>query len=256
MPPEILALIDKPLSLAAVLFAGALFGMTFEQIVSKQRREAWKRKRAARGERGARWGRVDRTRFSKGAPPGWRGPWPGATTREANAEAETFLRGSKSGVPDAADQLRTVMGAEFKAKRLLNRGETRVFAALEPIVSELAPGWHVMAQVSLGEVLDADSGQAFNTINAKRVDFLLVDAEMRPRHAIEYQGQGHHQGAAAARDAVKKEALRRAGIGYAEVFADDTPAELRRTVAKIIGVAGQSGPFGRAVGRAAGMPPG
>jgi hypothetical protein len=151
-------------------------------------------------------------------------------------------------MPDAADQLRTVMSAEFKAKRLLNRGESRVLAALEPVVAELPPGWRVMAQVSLGEVLDADSTEAFNTINAKRVDFLLVDGEMKPRHAVEYQGQRHHQGTAAARDAVKKEALRRAGIGFFEVHADDTPAELRRAVATIIGSAAQRGPFGRAAG--------
>jgi hypothetical protein len=50
MPPEILALIDKPLSLVAVLFVGALFGMTLEQIVSAQRREAWKQRKIARGE--------------------------------------------------------------------------------------------------------------------------------------------------------------------------------------------------------------
>ena len=49
------------------------------------------------------------------------------------------------------------------------------------------------------------------------------------RHALEYQGTGHHQGTAAARDAVKKEALRKAGIGYHEVVAGHTaPAELKR----------------------------
>lgn len=227
MPPEILALVDKPLSLVAVLFVGALFGMMVEQAVSKQRRAAWRARKQARGE----WVQRGRQGPKPGFPPR-HDPLPGA-----------------SRVPDAADQLRTVMGASFKAKRLLNRGESRVLAALEPIVAELAPGWRVCAQVSLGEVLDADSTEAFNTINAKRVDFLLVDAEMRPRHAIEYQGQGHHQGAAAARDAVKREALRRAGVGYAEVFADDTPAELRMAVAKIIGSAAQSGPFGRAAAR-------
>ena len=51
------------------------------------------------------------------------------------------------------------------------------------------------------------------------------------RHAIEYQGTGHHQGSAAARDAVKKEALRKAGIGYHEVVAGHTtPGELRALV--------------------------
>jgi hypothetical protein len=240
MPPEILALIDKPLSLIAVLFVGALFGMTLEQIVSKQRREAWRARKKARGEWNERAGR-------KGAPPGWRGPWPAATPSAASPWGpRPDSVPARAGVPDAADQLRTVMGAQFTAKRLLNRGESRVFAALEPVVAELAPGWRVMAQVSLGEVLDADSTEAFNTINAKRVDFLLVDGEMKPRHAVEYQGQGHHQGTAAARDAVKKEALRRAGIGFFEVHADDTPAELHRAVARIIGSAAQTRPFGRA----------
>lgn len=40
--------------------------------------------------------------------------------------------------------------------------------------------------------------------------------------AIEYQGGGHYLSDAAARDAVKKEALRKAGIGYHEVVAGHT----------------------------------
>jgi hypothetical protein len=86
-----------------------------------------------------------------------------------------------------------------------------VLAALDPIVAELAPGWRVCAQVSLPEVLDADSVEAFNTINAKRVDYLLVDAEMRPRHAIEYQGQGHHEGAAPRRRGMRSRRKRCGG---------------------------------------------
>ena len=38
--------------------------------------------------------------------------------------------------------------------------------------------------------------------------------DCRPFHAFEFQGTGHRQNAAAAHDAVKKEALCRAGIGY------------------------------------------
>ena len=61
------------------------------------------------------------------------------------------------------------------------------------------------------------------------------NSECRARHAIEYQGTGHHQGSAAARDAVKKEALRKAGIGYHEVVAGHTtPKELRRLVEKLV----------------------
>ena len=55
------------------------------------------------------------------------------------------------------------------------------------------------------------------------------------RHALEYQGTGHHQGSAAARDAVKKEALRKAGVGYHEVVAGHTtPKELRLLVEKLV----------------------
>ncbi len=137
--------------------------------------------------------------------------------------------------PDAADQLRIVMGATFSIQPLLNKSETRVFKELDRMVIARNPAWQVMAQVSLGEILSSKDAEAYGCINAKRVDLLLVDADCTPRHAIEYQGGGHHQGSAAARDAVKKEALRRAGIGYHEVLAGQTtPAELRRLVEKLV----------------------
>lgn len=139
-------------------------------------------------------------------------------------------------VPDAADQLRTVMRAEFNLRPLLNKSEARLFLVLEKIVGEISPGWRVMAQVSLGEILSSRDADAYRCINSKRVDLLIVDGECRPLHAIEYQGRGHFAGAGttAARDAVKKEALRRAGIGYVEVVAGDTPAELRRVVERLV----------------------
>jgi hypothetical protein len=140
-------------------------------------------------------------------------------------------------LPDAADQLRTVMKADFKAQPLLNKSEARLFKAMDKMVLELAPpGWQVMAQVSLGEILRCEDKDAYACINAKRVDLLIVDADCEPIHAIEYQGGAHFKGAhaTAARDAVKKEALRRAGIGYVEVVAGDTPAELRRLVERLV----------------------
>ena len=138
-------------------------------------------------------------------------------------------------VPDAADQLRTVMKAEFKPQRLLNKSEARLFKAVDRQVLEARPGWQVMAQVSLGEILRCEDKAAYACINSKRVDLLIVDEESRPLHAIEYQGSGHHQGTAAARDAVKKEALRRAGIGYVEVVGGEmSPAELRQVVEKLV----------------------
>lgn len=140
---------------------------------------------------------------------------------------------------DAAEQLRCVMEAEFKARALLNKGEATVFKALDAAVIARNPGWQVMAQVSLGEFLASPDSAAYGCVNSKRVDFALMDGECRVRHALEYQGSGHHQGSAAARDAVKKEALRKAGIGYHEVVAGHTtPAELRRLVEKLVPAGG------------------
>jgi len=92
-----------------------------------------------------------------------------------------------------------------------------------------------MAQVSLGEFLASDDAEAYRCVNSKRVDFALMDDDCRVRHAVEYQGTGHHQADAAARDAVKKEALRKAGIGYHEVVAGHTtPAELKQLIEKLV----------------------
>jgi hypothetical protein len=120
---------------------------------------------------------------------------------------------------------------------LLNKSEAKLFRAIDKWVLELQPGWQVMAQVSLGEILKCEDKAAYACINAKRVDLLIVDDECRPLHAIEYQGGAHFKGAhaTAARDAVKKEALRRAGIGYVEVVGGEmSPAELRQVVEKLV----------------------
>ena len=136
---------------------------------------------------------------------------------------------------DAADQLRIVMNADFSVQPLLNKSEARLFKELDEIVIRCNSGWQVMAQVSLGEILRSRDAGAYSCINSKRVDLLLVDADCQPRHAIEYQGAAHYQGSAAARDAVKKEALRRAGIGYHEIVAGHTtPSDLRRLVERLV----------------------
>lgn len=210
MPPELFALL-------VAMAIGALAGMGFERFLSKRRRRAW------RGSGRFRWSR----------------PYQGA--RFAATPAPTSQNQDISKQPDAADQLRIVMAANFSLQSLLNKSEARVFRELDRNVKDRNPAWHVMAQVSLGEVLRSTHADAYGCINSKRVDLLLMDGDYQPRHAIEYQGGAHHQGSAAARDAVKKEALRRAGIGYHEVVAGQTtPADLRQLVEKLV-----DGPNGR-----------
>jgi hypothetical protein len=213
MPPELAGLVAKPYLLIAILLFGAFAGAAVERVRSDMQRRAWKERNRWRWER-------------KQQPP-----------------KPSIENGSWSQRPaivpqrptDAADQLRIVMGASFTAQPLLNKSEARVFRELDRIVIDRNPQWQVMAQVSLGEILRSPQAAAYGCINSKRVDLLLVDENCQPRHVVEYQGGAHHQGTAAARDAVKKEALRRAGIGYHEVVAGQTtPSELRGLIEKLV----------------------
>jgi hypothetical protein len=209
MPPEISALVDKPWLLAIVLAFGAMLGMAAERLGEKmnkaERRAYWQRRNAKRG--------------------GFRKPFKAVPLKGTPERARL----------DAADQLRRVMEAEFKRRPLLNKSEARLFRELDQMVIARNRAWQVMAQVSVGEFVGSDDAEAYGCINSKRVDLLLVDGDCQARHALEYQGTGHHQGTAAARDAVKKEALRKAGIGYHEVVAGHTtPSELKRLVEKLV----------------------
>lgn len=136
----------------------------------------------------------------------------------------------------AAEQLKKVASSKFTARPLLNTSESKVFDTLNHAVMARNQRWQVMAQVCVGEFLASPDAEAFRAVNSKRVDFALMDENCCVRHALEYQGSGHHLNAStAARDAVKKEALRKAGIGYHEVVAGHTtPGELRTLVEKLV----------------------
>lgn len=202
MAQELNALLDHPVLLLIVMAVGGVIGIVLENALNRidheKRRAYWRGRNAARGKRG-----------------------------KVLPVKEPEVRG--------ADQLKIVMRADFKARSLLNKSEARVFRELDRMVIARNPGWQVMAQVCVGEFLACADAEAYGCINSKRVDLLLMDDACRARHALEYQGNGHHQGSAAARDAVKKEALRKAGIGYHEVVAGHTtPADLKRLVEKLV----------------------
>ncbi|WP_338447400.1 DUF2726 domain-containing protein [Pelagerythrobacter marensis] len=205
-------LLDRPVALLIVLAIGAIMGMAVERFVQKADRE--KRKAYWRGRNAGRFGK-------KG---------PNLKTIEAAEHRQAV------GADMAADQLKLVSKASFTSRALLNRSEAKVFEALDKAVIARNPGWQVMAQVSLGEFLASPDKDAYFAVNSKRVDFALMDENCRVVHALEYQGSGHHTSdCTAARDAVKKEALRKAGIGYHEVVAGHTtPSELRALVERLV----------------------
>jgi len=201
--------LDRPVALLIVLAIGATIGMTLERLFEKADRE--KRRAYWRGRNAKRFG-------------------PNIKTIERSEREQA----GKADI--AADQLKVVSRANFTSRSLLNKSEAKVFEALDKVVIARNPKWQVMAQVSLGEFLASPDKDAYFAVNSKRVDFALMDEKCRVVHALEYQGSGHHTGAsAAARDAVKKEALRKAGIGYHEIVAGHTtPSELRALMEKLI----------------------
>ena len=75
-------------------------------------------------------------------------------------------------------------------------------------------------QTSLGEIIapsntsgsKAARDLAFRSINSKRLDFPVIDRSGMPALAIECQGYGHYQNRAFMRDAMKREAVRKAGF--------------------------------------------
>src|SRR6516162_3560429 len=185
--------------LLVVVIAAAAFlaGLCGERLRAKLARQAWQKRRWRRSEGGVP--------FKTGASP----------------------------VTDPAEQLRLVMGARFKKRRLLSRPEAHVLYAAEKATKAADPKWRVMAQVSLGEVLSSSDARAYSAINSKRVDLLIVSRSGDPIAAIEYQGRGHYQGTAAARDAVKKEALRKAGVQYIEVTPESGTEDMAREISRI-----------------------
>lgn len=197
-----------PVALFIVLGIGAVIGVAVERIVTAGERA---RRKAYWAGRNAGKGKAERQV---------------RPVKQAEVQPADF----------AADQLKVVSRAEFASRPLLNRSEAKVFEALDKAVIARNPGWQVMAQVSLGEFLASPDKDAFLAVNSKRVDFALMDENCRVVHALEYQGSGHHAGtSAAARDAVKREALRKAGIGYHEVVAGHTTAgELKRLVERLV----------------------
>ncbi len=142
---------------------------------------------------------------------------------------------SKNSVKNSTNQLRFVMEASFYKKKLMNPGEFNVFRVIENQLKRNHKGYRVLAQVSLGEILGSSCNRAFSSINSKRADAMILGPYGDPVAVVEYQGSGHNQGNAAARDAVKREALRKAGVGFIEVYPRQSKEALERAVTEVIG---------------------
>lgn len=148
-----------------------------------------------------------------------RGPWPWPVPRTPND------------ITDPRTQLDYVSRVDFQTQPLLNKSEYQVLLIIEKAAREADAGFRVMAQTSLGEILTtkasfwgrAAADLAYRSINSKRTDFVVIDRYGIAALAVEYQGGGHYQGTALLRDAVKREAFRKAGVAFLEI-----PARYRK----------------------------
>jgi len=148
---------------------------------------------------------------------------------------------------DIREQLRAVMLAPFERQQLLSESEYRAFRIIEEEVAVGRRGCRVFAQTSMGEILRSPSRSAFRSINSKRIDVLVVDAGGWPLLAVAFQDDGHDQDNAAGRNAVKREALRKAGVPYLEIYATDADELIRSRVRELLGgasAASADGPAG------------
>ena len=141
-----------------------------------------------------------------------------------------FDRRQRNDLTDVGYQLNAVIAGTFEKQKVMSSSEYRVFAIVENEFATSRKGYRVFAQTSLGEILRSSDRDAFHSINSKRVDILVIDHRGWPYLAVEFQGNGHYQGNAAGRDAVKKEALRKAGVRYLEFSAADTDDQIRTRV--------------------------
>lgn len=177
------------------------------------------------------------TEFSRWSAPAAIHPFPPPAAPPV-AAAETPAAPASPDLRDPAQQLHAIARVEFECTPLLNRKEARLLPLLESATRDLCAGHRVMAQTSLGELIRPrpdsagpdDRNAAFASINSKRLDFAIIDRAGRLALAVEYQGEGHHQGTAFMRDAVKREAIRRAGVPLIEVEPDFDPGLLRQRV--------------------------
>lgn len=123
--------------------------------------------------------------------------------------------------------------SDFYRVNLLNHSEIRVFNELQ---KDLKSDFFIYPQVSLGEIIKAKNKNisAFNIINSKRVDFLIVNQRFNPIIAIEYHGQGHYRGNYKVRDEVKRITLEKSGIIYLAIRYDDDLQTVKNKIARLL----------------------
>jgi Protein of unknown function (DUF2726) len=121
--------------------------------------------------------------------------------------------------------------ASYRRKRVMNRGEYRVFSAIERAVQ--SRGFRVFAQTSLGELLETADADAFAAINSKRADIVVINSGGFAVAVFEVQGTGHSLNSdTRLRDMTKRAALESAGVAVVEVTGWESEDEIASRLAR------------------------
>ena len=175
-------------------------------------------------------------------PPTYAPPRREDSSRAASGEVAPPQPEAPKRLGDPTAQMEFISKVDFKPRPLLNRSEYRILRILEEVAQDIPGGHRVMAQTSLGEVLapQMTSGSkeardlAFRSINSERLDFLVIDGYGMPVLAVEYQGHGHYNDRTFMHDAVKREAVRKAGIRFLEIPAEYDAKDLENEIRKAL----------------------
>lgn len=134
------------------------------------------------------------------------------------------------------DQMEAIVSISFERKPLVDREAVPLLRAVEMICREIDPGLRVHAQVCLGEAITprrrgvlAEKVQwAADSIAGKSLDFAVFDRDGMIVAALEFEGSKQQPSRSFLRDAVKREAIRKAGVAFLEVERAYSVEELTR----------------------------
>jgi hypothetical protein len=167
----------------------------------------------------------------------------GASRGQRRVAGALDVAGLMQDLSDPAVQMQAIAACAFQRTQLLNRAEARLLPLLEASTRNHGDGHRLLAQVSLGELIrtvkeigsDIERRRGYASINSKRVDFVIIDRFGFAVAVIEYQGSGHHGSKHTfMRDAVKREALRKAGVPVLEIADGYGQDEVRERIRQLL----------------------
>jgi hypothetical protein len=142
----------------------------------------------------------------------------------------------------AASDPAATAGADYQVRpAVLSAAERSFLGVLEPLLPE---GVGYLVKIRLGDVFVTRKGltasrrtSAWNRINQKHVDFLLVNTtELKPLAGIELDDSSHAEDRRKTRDAFVDDVFRSCGLPLLHVTAQTTynPTDLRTKVAALL----------------------